>query len=485
MGWNLAHQIVAQAVSAAVFFFLARHLPPAAFGVVALAAIVVDAFASEAKAAAVDLLLIRRDFSGRQLATVFWAGCGLAAAAWLAAVGAAGLYARQTGMTELPAVVTALGLSAALAPLTAVYEALALKDLGFRALGVRGIVATLVSAAAALAAVLLGAGVWALVVQRVAASAAGVLFLGLHIRWAPAAAFDGGLARSLGPDFLKLWSSQLLTFGLGRVLDLVIGLRLGVGALGLYRVGNRFIELVQAGVTAPLTSVFIPLLTRFDSPALQARHYRELCALAALLTAPCFVGLALVADDLVRLLFGPDYAPVSLALALLAAAGLVAPFAYFRGVALTAARRPGLAAALNVADLGATAVAVWAGATWGLPGVLVASLGVSAAAALVTVATVGRVLGVRPWPLVGVCLPPYGAAAVMAAVVAAAGRVLATASGEIRLAALVLAGCVTYAAYLAAFHRKWLMGRLDYLGSRRANLPEPTGGDGGSGLRQA
>lgn len=485
MSWNLAHQVVGQTVSAAVFFFLARQLPPAAFGVFALAALLADAFATEAKAAAVDLLLIRRDFSGRQLATVFYGGCGLAALAWAAAVLAAAIYGHASGMTELPAVVLALGVSMALAPLAAVYEALALKDLRFRALGLRGVIATLVSAAAALAAILLGAGFWALVVQRVAASAAGVLFLALHIRWAPDAGFDARRARSLGPDFLKLWSSQLLTFGLGRVIDLVVGLRLGVGALGVYRVANRFVELVQAGVIAPLTSVFVPLLTRFDDRATQARHYRELCAIAALVTAPCFAGLALVAEDLVDLLLGPAYAAASPALTLLALGGLVAPFAYFRGVALMAAKRSGLAAALNVLDLAVTAIAAWFGANFGLPGVLVASLGVSVAAAIVTAVTIRRVMGAPLWPLMAICLPPYGAVAAMGLAVAAAGGLMSQAAGPLRLAAVVALGGATYAAWLAILHRKWIADRLAYLGSRGANQPEQTPGCGGSLPRQS
>jgi O-antigen/teichoic acid export membrane protein len=464
--WNVANQLVTQAVSACVFFFLAWELDPVAFGLIAMAALVADGFAVEAKTAAVDLLLIRRDFSPRFLATAFYGGCALAGLAWAAMAVLSRVVAAETGVKELPSMIAALGISVALAPLGAVYEALALKDLRFRALGARAIVASLVSAVAAVGAVLLGAGYWALVVQRVVASASGVLFLSLTIRWFPPASFDRRLAGSLAPDFLKLWSSQLLNFALGRVLDLVVGARLGVETLGFYRVANRLIELVQAAFTAPLTSVFVPLLSQYPSTTLPRWHYRELCALASLVIAPSFAGLALISDDLVHVLLGDRYEAAGSALRLLALGGLLAPFTYFRSVALIARNRPGLAAGLGLADLAMTMALAWTATGFGLDGVLMATLVAGVVAAAVTTELVCRVLALPPSTLVGNCLPPYLGVLVIAAAVLLGSEWLSGLTAAVRLPLLIPAGALAYAAYLISFHRRWLGARIAYLTSR-------------------
>jgi len=470
MLWNLAHYGVSQLVAAGVFLYLAARLDPVVFGVFALASLLVDAFAVEARSAAVDLIVAGRHFSARALSTFYHLLLAGAVASYAAVVLACGVLGGPLQAPGLALATAALGLSILVAPRLAAHEALAVGELRFRALAVRNIAASLISAAVAVLTVMAGAPEWALVTQRLAASLAGLLTLARLAPWRPARVFDGALGKRLAPSFGKLWLSQLVTFGLGRIPDLLIGARLSVGALGLYRVAARLADIVQSAVTSPLAGLLVPVLSRFAGDLrAQAEQYRQIAAVTALLTTPALTGLALLAGEIVHALLAPQYAAVAPLVALLAAAGLAAPFAHFRGGVLVAAGHPGLAATLALVDLAATAAAVWCGASFGLTGAAAGVLLASGAAAALSAVVIARALASPVIPLVAPCAPPYVGAGAMAIALTlgapfADGWPLAA-----RLAAGIAGGAVVFVSWIALVHRRWLAARLDYLRARRTS----------------
>jgi len=282
--------------------------------------------------------------------------------------------------------------------------------------------------------------------------------------WRPVREFDAGLVRATARPFLKIWAGQLLNFALGRAPDLIIGLRFGPGPLGVYRIAVRVVEIVQSAVTTPLVSVFIPVLARHGRDLERQREdYLQITALSALVSVPLLTGLALVAGDLAAVAFDARYQGAAPLIALLAAAGLVIPFAYFRGVVLVAMSRPGLAAALAVLDLLVTLGAAWTGSFWGVHGAVAGILVASGVGALVAVVAVQRSLDLRLPHLVQAIAPAYLAAASMAL-----GVVLVQAGGADwppagRLAASTTLGAAIFAAHVWLLHRGWFKARIAYL----------------------
>ncbi len=298
--WNLAHQGVSQAVSAAVFIYLANRLDPVVFGIFAFVVLFVDVFAHQARVSLVDILVMRRDFSPETLSSVLYAGTGAAVLTYVLITLVVPAVPWNDSFAHLGSLVAALALTILVAPLAAVLEALVLRGLQFRALALRNIIATLLSGLAAVAAVLAGAGEWALVAQRLTAVAAGLLVLVAFVRWRPVAVFRGAAARDVATPFVKAWLDQMIAFGLARVVDLIIGLRFGAAALGLYRVATRLVEMVESASSAPLTGVFVPILSRHAAdPARRIGHYLEIVILSALATAPLLGGLSLLSADVV------------------------------------------------------------------------------------------------------------------------------------------------------------------------------------------
>ena len=477
MLWNLAHHGVSQLISAGVFLYLASRLDPVVFGVFALATVLSDAFAVEARSAAVDLTVAGRRYAGEALSTIFYCLLAAAAVAYAAVIAASfglGALLQAPGLTVVAGVV---GLNIFLAPRLAIHEALAVGELRFRALALRNISASLVSAAVAVLTVTLGADEWALVAQRLSASAVGLFTLARLAPWRPTAQFDRDSVPALARAFGKLWVSQLVTFGLGRAPDLLIGVRLGAAELGVYRVAARVVDIVQQAVTSPLSSLLVPVLSRFSGDLrAQAEQHRQIAALVSLLIAPAQAGLCVIAPDLVHSILAPEYARSGMLIAVLAGASLAAPFAHFRSGVLVSAGRPGMAASLALLDLAVTAGAIWVGAgrdlLWAAWGVLGASWVMAAISAVFTAQVLQTPLG----SLLRACAPPYVAAAVMTAALYASASLVVDWSPAWRLAAAIPAGGAFFLSFLRLAYRDWLAERIRYLRATR-----PAGGNPNKG----
>lgn len=464
LAWNLANQALTQLISTGVFLLLAQRLAPAAFGLFALTLVFVDAFATEARYAMTDALLTRQDMSRRTLSTALYAAGAPAVVIWGLLCLLSRPIAAAVDAPEVANMLPWLGLIILMAPLQVIFEVLALRDLAFGFLAKCNMAASVAAAAAALLALYGGAADWALVIQRVVLIAAGIMAIAVFIRWAPSLEFDGRAARELARPFAKLWFSQMVSFASVRAVDLIIGTRLGTSALGVYRVAARIVEVVHVLATRPLVGIFLPVLTRFPAGSQEQRdHYMQITAVAALISAPALAGLSLVAPELTTLLLGPQYVLAKDVLPLLALAGLVAPFAFFRGVALTAGGRPGAAAGIAAVEFVVLGGLVWLGAHASLPWAVVGLLVSGVAMAAVSAATVARTLGFRLSALLLDCAPPYAACLTMAAAVLGMRALLPPLEPWAGLAILVLTGATATIGHLLLLHRRWALARLSYL----------------------
>jgi PST family polysaccharide transporter len=252
----------------------------------------------------------------RHLSTAFVAsttlGLLIAAAVW----GAAPLIAQFFRMEHLVPVVRALGLLFPIAGIATVPESLLRRELRFRLLANRDVLAYGVGyGGVGVVLALLGWGVWALVAaQLTQAVIRTVILLG--------AAPPFLRARPTWPSFL-----ELMEYGIGQSAarlgmitanqadNLVVGRWLGAVPLGEY---SRAFQLASVPATLlgdVVDKVLFPMMARVQEDARRlATAYLEGTALLALVTLPVGVVAAILAPDLVAVAFGDPWL------------GIVAPF---------------------------------------------------------------------------------------------------------------------------------------------------------------
>src|SRR5262249_23744914 len=162
-----------------------------------------------------------------------------------------------------------------------------------------------------------------------------------------------------------------------------------------------------------------PVYASLRPPAVRAAFRRTLTAVAAL-GVPVCVGLVVVADSLVTVLFGPRWAPVVTPLRLLALASLVSIVSATTGEIFKATGRPGYMLRTALPHLVLLVVAIVVGARFGLVGIAGAVAGVRACMGMVALALAAHAVGLRPRGVLRSLAPALGGMLAMLVATAAA-----------------------------------------------------------------
>jgi O-antigen/teichoic acid export membrane protein len=360
---------------------LARLLSPREFGVFAVALLVIGLSANLAHCGIAPAIVQRPVLEERHLRVGFTLsvlfGLGAAALVWAAAPSIANFFQ----LPELTQVVRACCVVFALQGVSAVAEALAMRELRFRWLaGVDAVAFAVGFTGVGPVLAWLGFGVWALV--------------GAHLvqNLIRAVVLVAGQPHPKRLLIERLAIGELLYFGGGFTVaricnyfatqadNLVVGRWLGAEALGLYTQAYQLMKTPAYLLGQILDRVLFPTMALVQlEQARLARAYRSGLSVCAVLTMPASVVLTIMAPEVVPVLLGPAWTGVVVPFQILAL-GMLFRTSYKIGD--TIARATG-AVYRRAWRQAAYALAVFVGALtgqrWGLTGV---ALGVLAAITL-------------------------------------------------------------------------------------------------------
>ncbi len=371
--WRLASSLTQGGVQFAVGILLARLLPPADFGLVALAMVVTGLAALVADLGLGPALVQRRDLTERHQRAAFTASLLLGAAI----AGAVALLARPAAAVmhapPLAGVLRALSLLFVVGAFGVVPRALLQRRLRARALFAISLAAYLGGYAGVVAVLALrGFGAWSLVWGAlVSALLDSVLALAV-------------VRPPLRPLLARAELRELLGFGARASLNgvvnygarngdnVIVGRLLGPAALGLYGRAYNLMLLPLTYLGAATHAVLFPAFSEVqDDRARMKRGYLLAVQLTALVAAPVMAGMAVAAPHLVRALYGPAWGGMVPALQVLCAAGLFRAVYHLAGSVTAAAGRLGAELRRQVVYALLVVVGGGVGSRWGVTGVAV------------------------------------------------------------------------------------------------------------------
>lgn len=288
---------------------LAWYLSPADFGVVALGTTML-LIVSTVTELSLTQALIRHEAPQESHFSAAWtlnATRGLLLCLLFAAC--AYPASRLFEEPRLAGVMVALGFSMLLSGLTNPRLIMLQRELIFWQEFVLSVSQKLTGFVAAVAIAMIYQSYWALVVGTLVTQATNVIISYLVLPFRPRITFRH--MREFFSFSAWLTAGQIVNTLNWRFDYLLVGKMLGGTALGYYSVGSNLAMMPTREATAPLMQTIYPGFSSIrDDPARLAAAYQRVQALVAAIALPAGIGVAVVADPLVRLALGEKWAPI-------------------------------------------------------------------------------------------------------------------------------------------------------------------------------
>lgn len=356
---------------------LARLIGPAEYGLVALAMPFI-LLANVLSDGGVGFALgHRRDVTRNVEATAFWLSASLGLGLALLCSAAAFPIGLAMDQPRLPALIIALSPILLLNALAAPANARVIREGRFSVFAGGDLIATLISAAVALAAAVNGFGAWSLVAQQLTLWFCKFAWVSVSARPHLGFIFDLAEAWRILRFGMHVVGATLADF-MSRTLDnLIVGAVLGTTSLGFYAMAYQIVRVPDLLISGPLRLYIFTALSNaaHHSPTEVKRLVVAGLRLGSAVVAPLLVGLALVADLAVPLVLGEQWEGAIGAMQRLALAGFFFCMCGVISVILMGLGRAALQFRMSLVLAGVTVAIVAGTAPFGLEAVTAGLVG--------------------------------------------------------------------------------------------------------------
>ena len=458
IAWTGGVRWISQLLGWTSTLVVARLLTPADYGIVGMAAVFVGLVTLLSEFGLGAAVVMLRDLDPAQARQINTLSVMLGVASAAVTCAAALPMARLMDTPELAGVMWALSAGFVVAGFRTVPDALLQKEMRFRSLALMDGGQAVLVALATMALAAAGARYWTLVAGTLLG---GLLSAGMAVARRPQG-FAVPRPRQVGPAMAfsgRLLISRLAWYLYSNADFMVVGKVLGQRALGAYNLAWSLAAIPVgkvSGMVMRVTPAYFSAV-QDDPPALR-RYLLRLTEGVALVTFPMTLGLAAVADDLVRVALGEKWLAAAVPLRLLAAYASLRSISPLLSQVLAAVGQMPFAMRNNLLAAVMLPAAFVVAAPYGVGAVAWAWILVHPLVLAPLLARTCSSLGMPVRDYFRALAPAAGGCAAMLAAVVLA-RLTTPAAWPLgaRFAIEVTAGAATYALAILLFHRDRLL----------------------------
>jgi PST family polysaccharide transporter len=371
--WSAISQWANKFLSLATFTILARLLEPDSFGLIALAGTFLaflNLFQDQGFSTAI---IQRKNLEPEHLDTAFWINIGISFVLTTVCIRGAGVAANFFNEPSLTPVIRWLSLTFIISSFNSVQSALFYKQLDFKLLAIRSLISSFFGAIVGITMAFTGFGVWSLVGQQLSGGIISAFVLWIASDWRPHFRLSWRHFHDLFSFGINIVGINILNFFVTKGDNLLIGYFLGATALGYYDLAYKLLLTVSSLFMGIISSTAMPIFSSIqdDLPRLRKVLY-EFVELTNIVAFPIFLGMSVLAPELVIVVFGEQWKASIPIMQILSIAGLLYGGFYFNSPLIMAMGKPDWKLKLDIYRTFVYCLAFLIGVNWGIIGVSLA-----------------------------------------------------------------------------------------------------------------
>jgi teichuronic acid exporter len=366
VSWSVVAKLVSQSATFIGTIVLARLLVPEDFGLVALSVVYIGFLQIFIDAGFLHALIQRPELSQHELSSCFWLLLVVGAVAFGGTFIATDVLDRLWGVPGIGFVMAMQSSIFLVLPFRTIGQALLSREVRIDELSKLELVMNIGRLPFSLWMAWSGAGVWSLVVPQILGEIVFSISCYYRTGWKLIPVFCFKDMKPLLSYGIDISLSRVVWFAASRADQFIIGKMLGTGALGIYSLALQFSSAIPQFAAGTISRVIFPLFSKLQDNRLHLRNaYLGSTKYLTMFFLPALLGVSLVAQDLVSLLFSPQWQQAILPLQLLCILSFFRLIEAISGFLLNAVGKTRLNLIINFLTLVSTTIGVTIGSYYG------------------------------------------------------------------------------------------------------------------------
>lgn len=308
--WKLMEQGGSQGIQFIVQIVLARLLLPEDFGLIAIVTIFILLANVFVQSGFNTALIQKKDADDEDFSSVFYLSLFVAGLLYVVLFLTSPFISVFYRSPQLILILRVLSVTLFFGAFNSIQNAYVARNMMFKKLFFSSLGAIIISGTVGIATAYLGWGVWALVAQQLTNQLAVTLILWFTVKWRPKLLFSIEKVKVLFSFGWKLLASSLINTLYMEIRSLIIGKIYIPAMLGFYDRGQQIPKVIVSNIDGAIQSVMLPALAsqQDDKKRVKAMMRRAIMT-SSFIMFPMMVGLAVVAEPVVKIILTDKWLP--------------------------------------------------------------------------------------------------------------------------------------------------------------------------------
>jgi O-antigen/teichoic acid export membrane protein len=353
LAWSTLERFCQQLLQFVLAVLLARLLQPSEFGLIAMVSFFIAVSQTFVDSGFGSALVQKQNVTHLDECSVFFFNLAMGCLATAVLFAIAPWIANFYSQPPLKPVIRCLSFLLLINSLGVIQHRVLLKQMNFKALFRVNAISFPLAGGLGVSLAYCGFGIWSFVAQQLCYGSLNAILLWYFVGWRPSWMFSLQSLRSLFGFGSKILATGMLETMFQHMYELVIGKAYTPELLGYYSRARSTQQLLSSNLYFSVNRVTFPVFSSIQNDLVQMRSgvRRGLCYLG-MINFPFMIGLAVVAEPLVEVVYTAKWLPSVTYLQLLCVVGLLHPLSAINSIAITALGRSDLTLRLEIIKKG-------------------------------------------------------------------------------------------------------------------------------------